>query len=641
MATRLSLKIFAVILFLLALQMGVFWFFVCGRYASRQSSAVLQVLYSGGKSDRKVFRDGKSVSDVSRHGESVSMISRGNESESENTLSYSWMLEEDRAVPLAADLLSVRGKPASRVGSPGAEGAVPSADGLDFQRGRGKANMNSPNSLEIDHSLQKTNVDIPPGLVDVEPKSYPIHTANTSLSVDTKRFSPKVHTTMSPSNDAEPRHPKLRTSTSTHNSSQPQNTGNWKEGTFCDKFLAKTFQLKTPVCSTLNKSRLMESVECFGNPHTSSMGTCTLRNVAVLPSVLMRIMDDPDRPKFETNQNPISLLRGLGSECRDMTINNLSQRVEGGDYVLKVVKGIMAYNKTESTSVCKAWINETAFFFTAHRFHIYFRFLDYYNVHKLVGDTKYSTASSGSRIIRISGSDNYHFPEFDQALFPEAKVQALEDLHGTKTCFREVVLVPKSYASPIFQCKNRASLRAKCMECDGKGLNETDIRKFRDRVIRACSSRVKLPSNGDKSKLIVMVSRKPYLRNQNDKLDHFERVLDNEEELLRALREAFQNVTVRVVHLENLTICEQIAYGHNADVYLGVHGSGLVHLWWMRDDALLYEMEPHYQIGNPTFRMLSQLAGRNYHSEFIGGGFRTVHTNVRSVVENIRKYSNL
>ena len=302
------------------------------------------------------------------------------------------------------------------------------------------------------------------------------------------------------------------------------------------------------------------------------MGTCTLRNVAVLPGVLMQTMYDADRPKFESNKPPITLLRGQGSECRKMTFENLARRVEGGDYVFKAIKSIVADNTTDSSSVCKTWINDTTLFFTAHRFHAYFRFLDYYNVHQLLGNMKNSITGI-TRIIRISGSDNYHFPEFDQALFPEVKVQALEDVKDWKTCFREVILVPKSYASPIFQCKSRISLKMKCGDCDGKGLNETDIRVFRNRVLRACSSRGLLPSKGDGRKLIVMVSRKPYLRNQNDKLGHFERVLENEAELAQALQEAFKNATVQVVHLENLTICEQIAYGHNADVYLGVHGS--------------------------------------------------------------------
>ena len=457
--------------------------------------------------------------------------------------------------------------------------------------------------------------------------------------------------------------------------SSSSSSGNWKEGTFCDDFLTKTFQLKAPVCST-NKSCLQEAIECYGNPHSHSMGTCLLRNVAVSPDVLAKVMYDPDRPKFEANRHSVVLLGGMDTECRDIDLDAVAWRMEGGDYVFKVVSSLAAAaeeeeNKTSSQSpaVCDVWINETTLFFTAHRFHIYFRFLDYFNVHKLLEDFERKRRREGEerggggerrykrkpfRVVRISGSDNYHFPEFDRALFPEAKVQALDDFKNVTTCFREVILVPKSYASTIFQCKSRMSLTRECRRCNGTGLNETDISAFSRRVLKACDSEIgnvsreeeeeKEGGDGRKRKLIVLVSRRPYLRNQNDKLERFQRVLDNERELVRALKEAFgknDTTTVEVVHLENAPICWQVAHGRRADVFLGVHGSGLVHLWWMRDEALAYELEPSYQVGNPTFHMLSTLAGRNYQSEFVTGGYKLVRTDVRSVIENIKRYSKL
>lgn len=226
------------------------------------------------------------------------------------------------------------------------------------------------------------------------------------------------------------------------NATSPEIT--WKEGSFCDDFLTKTYQKKARVCSLSENSPLRESVQCFGNPHSINMGMCVLTNVVVAPSVLMRAMYDADRPNFEDYKHAISLLRGADTECRDMAMGSIFTLMPSGDYVLKVVKNIAEEGRTQNVSVCEVWINETVFFFTAHRFHIYFRFLDYYNVHKLIGDYRDLIRSSTFRIIRISGSDNYYFPDFDQALFPEAKVQALEDLTKVKTCFREVILVPKS-----------------------------------------------------------------------------------------------------------------------------------------------------------------------------------------------------
>ena len=405
---------------------------------------------------------------------------------------------------------------------------------------------------------------------------------------------------------------------------------NWKNGTFCYDFLENTFQMPAPVCAD---SPQPLSVECLGNSHSRSMGTCTLRNVMIIPQLLSRAMSDPDRPKFVSSEQAMVLLKEAGSSCVNMTTDNIMTRVEGGDYILKVINHLR--HEQLNTSMCTLWINETSFFFTAHRFHIYFRFLDYYNVHKLLK----SSLSCHPYLVRISGSDNYHFPEFDQALFPEAKTLTLEDLmaENAKICFKEVVLVPKSYASPLFQCKNRVGLRSKCMDCDGSGLVGAEVNLFSKRVVEACTGKIP-PKNGS---LIVLISRTPYLRSQRDDLTKFERVLDNEEELALAIRKSFNNSVVRIVHLENLTICEQIAYGHNADILLGVHGSGLVHLWWMKSKSLVYEMEPHYEVSNPTFRMLSRLTGHNYHSEYIGGGWKTVHADVQGIVDHLHKYSYL
>lgn len=414
-------------------------------------------------------------------------------------------------------------------------------------------------------------------------------------------------------------------------------TKTWKNGSFCHDLFENTFQLQAPVCSNPKSSILKSSVECFGNPHSRSMATCTLRNVVVSPHILRNAMSDPDQPNFASKDCLVALLEGAGTECASMTLTSLYSRVEGGDYVLKMVKRL-SEEKLKNPSICDVWINETVLFFTAHRFHIYFRFLDYYNVHKILQDMKHRITSN-SRIIRISGSDGYKFPEFDQALFPELKIQTLEDLQDVKTCFKNIVLVPKSYASPMFQCKNRVVLRKKCMDCNGQGLHGTDIYSFRKRVITSCSKSGQLHRKN--SSLIVLVSRTPYLRNTNDNIAKFERILDNELELTREIQKAFSNSAVQVVHLEKLSLCEQVAYGYNADIYLGVHGSGLVHLWWMRDNALVYEMEPHYEVGNPTFRMLSRISGRNYHSEHIGGGWKTVHSNVKSIIQNLKKYSKL
>ena len=59
-------------------------------------------------------------------------------------------------------------------------------------------------------------------------------------------------------------------------------------------------------------------------------------------------------------------------------------------------------------------------------------------------------------------------------------------------------------------------------------------------------------------------------------------------------------------------MCEQMCMVHDADIFIGVHGAGLVHAWWLQDNTLLVEIVPSDEVGNPTFKMLTTLAGVNY-----------------------------
>ena len=421
--------------------------------------------------------------------------------------------------------------------------------------------------------------------------------------------------------------------TSTNNS--VDGTGDWEEGTFCHQFLVNTFQLPIPICgSTL----LQSSVNCFGSPYSHHMGTCILKNVVISPRLLAKAMIDADHTKFIRSEPSIALLGGCGTECNLPSLDKLKHRMESGDYVWHVINKVKE-EELQSASVCENWIEDDVFLFTAHRFHIYFRFLDYFNVHKLIEDLNH-TLSHRYHIIRVSGSDDYHFPKFDKMLFPEVEVLTLDHLDDVKTCFKKVILVPKSYASILYQCKMPCSAQLKCADCNGKGLMNTQISSFRERVLKACSLSNRSVTYG-RNFSIIFVSRQPYLRNKNDKIDHFERVMDNEKELLLGLKYHFNTTVVQRVHLEDLGLCEQIRIVHNSDIYMGVHGAGLVHLWWLKEDSLVYEMVPHYETGNPTFDTLARLSGRRYHSSQIGGKLKAVHAQVSEIVKDLDKYSSL
>ena len=176
------------------------------------------------------------------------------------------------------------------------------------------------------------------------------------------------------------------------------------------------------------------------------------------------------------------------------------------------------------------------------------------------------------------------------------------------------------------------------MTCDGKGMSDSDLQTFRKRVVNACSLDDHRHHN-DSS--LVLISRRPYKRSPKDELRKFERVLTNEGDLMKGIKSQFPSANVTAVHLEELPVCDQVFYANQADVLLAVHGAGLVHLWWLRDDAMAVEMEPHYEAGNPSFKVLSRVTGRKYQSHFIGGGWGTVNVNVKEILNILGSHGNL
>ena len=132
--------------------------------------------------------------------------------------------------------------------------------------------------------------------------------------------------------------------------------------------------------------------------------------------------------------------------------------------------------------------------------------------------------------------------------------------------------------------------------------------------------------------MVVILRKNHSWKSGNRK--YFERALSNSKELLNGLREAFPSTNVTAIYMEDLPICGQIRYAHNADVLMGVHGAGLVHLWWIQEEALMFEFVPKYKISNPTFKVLSALVGRNYYSVTISGK-QEVAVNVSDVAKTL------
>ena len=164
-----------------------------------------------------------------------------------------------------------------------------------------------------------------------------------------------------------------------------------------------------------------------------------------------------------------------------------------------------------------------------------------------------------------------------------------------------------------------SNIKSKCFSCNSRGLPGTRIQSFRRRVLNACDLKDSLRTDNE-IKTIVVQLRKQYHRFTGDNPSKYSRVLKNPNQLLTALKQSFPSANVLSMHSEDLPICDQITLAHKADVLIGVHGAGLVHLWWLQEHALLFELVPHSQLSNPTFKLLSTLAGKHYHGYSRVGG---------------------
>ena len=214
------------------------------------------------------------------------------------------------------------------------------------------------------------------------------------------------------------------------------------------------------------------------------------------------------------------------------------------------------------------------------------------------------------KVMRVAAHDfQYLFSDYEKLLFPG--IEFVHDIPEETVCFKKLILPPGCFASLLFRCKMEADVRGKCFNCNGKDRPSTAINIFRLQAVKACSLDDSTYDSGYRNpQKIVVILRKQYKRHPADKPENFRRSLANGQQLIEELGKIVPNVAS--FHGEDLTMCEQIKLVHSADIFIGVHGAGLVHAWWLRDSALLFELVPSDQLGNPTFHMLTTLAGRNY-----------------------------
>lgn len=413
------------------------------------------------------------------------------------------------------------------------------------------------------------------------------------------------------------------------------NLPSWKNGTFCDHFIGHT--LRTPLAMCSSEINETDSLKCFGSPESNKMAMCSVQYLAMEPKKLQRVVTNCDTCAIPGSGSFYLIANNL-TQCSKPDVSILGKHVEEHDIVYRSMKE-MASNRFVSLETCNLVVNKTAYFFHSQRYHIYFRFYSYYNLYKTLLDTQ---AHSGDYIIvRMAEGEEYKFDKFERSIFPELTTPS--ELPDKRVCFRNAVFAPWTYASVPFRCKMDSATKERCLECKGDGLLGTSLISFRTRALQACHLEDQTPKQrmDRETRSIVFVKRKPYSRWGGDALSNFQRVLSNERELLTKLRGHFSNATVHDVFMEDMDICHQMQLVHECDVFIGVHGAGLVHAWWLQDDAALLELVPLSQARNPSFKTLATLAGRHFHTLPISGDKFHVSVDIDRTIKMIETISTL
>lgn len=358
----------------------------------------------------------------------------------------------------------------------------------------------------------------------------------------------------------------------------------------CSNYFGRQYTQKLSLCS---KSHIEESIVCEKNPVSKMMAKCMVHGF-----VLEKFPVTRAQPKLKTDVIKVRQLESERHKCQSPSLSQLYGSTEETDHVRQIVKKILQ-KKPLRASGCNVRLKETVYLFGGDH-HIYFRFLGWYNLFKTI----YYDHSKMYRIIRFT--EDQDFADVERRLFPS--VISLSNLTGFPVCIEKAVLVPRSFASTPFRCK--MELLDFCSDCLALGFDEPTFFKFREAMLKACSIDTRI-NNRLKMRNMLIILRKPYKRYSGD-VGNFERVMTNEAELLHALQSNFSMFNILPVHMEDLTLCEQINVSASADVFMGVHGAGMSHLWWTPKGATILEFMPDYKSGKPSFEILSQLIKANY-----------------------------
>ena len=400
----------------------------------------------------------------------------------------------------------------------------------------------------------------------------------------------------------------------------------WDSGSFCDDLLHNTFSEIVPVCTATDQNE-ESAVICKRNPKSTKMIECSMRNALIWPKKLF----DGLTAKHIVNSEGIEILLTNDSvSCKSPDMDAVFKTSERNDHARMMVEEAVRRPPTFKPSHCQRWINEPTFLYQGQNVHIYFEFLSWYNVYKSILDQ----GNIGTyKVVRFAADGfSYLFSDYEKLLFPG--IEFVENIKEESICFKKLILPPRGFSSMPFRCKMDSDIISSCFHCDGKGRPGTAFRSFRTYALKVCSLSDSPISGYRNPKKIAIILRKQYIRHPDDNPEKFNRVLSNSDELIAEIKARFKTANVISFNGENLSVCDQIRNVYDADIYIGVHGAGLVHSWWLQENAMLFEIEPSDQMGNPTFRMLTTLVGIHYK------GFHIYQRSISQITVDVKNVVN-
>jgi len=106
---------------------------------------------------------------------------------------------------------------------------------------------------------------------------------------------------------------------------------------------------------------------------------------------------------------------------------------------------------------------------------------------------------------------------------------------------------------------------------------------------------------------LLIISRQNYVTHARNPAAVVRRKIANEPELEATVRMRNPNFHIRSVHLERLTLEQQLRLVASSDVLIGMHGAGLTHAIFLPDKSGLVEMVPgRLASGNRHFQAIAR-----------------------------------